>query len=131
MRGQWAGWWRKEERAGRRRLAVSGGERRVAEESEAWTVFFWATQPNAGCRLNCRKVEVRKISSLNISTSRNHRPQILLETIISIHNNNKYSILGYLLTVMPFGGRHSFILWVYTYTLGVLIVEFSLHRVVS
>lgn len=49
-----------------------------------------------------------KINSLNISINRNHRPQTLLETITIIDNNNKYSILGYLLTRTPFGVRHSF-----------------------
>lgn len=66
--------------------------------------------------------ESEKISSFNISINKNHRPQTVLETIDIIHNNNKYSILGYFLTRMPFGVRHSFILWIYAYTLGVLNV---------
>lgn len=41
-------------------MGVSGGESGVDEGSEVWTQIFWATEPNAGYRLSCRKVEMRK-----------------------------------------------------------------------
>lgn len=62
MEGMTSGWKMFEERKKRqqRKMKVSGGERDVDEGSEAWVQIFWATESNAGSRLNCRKVEVRK-----------------------------------------------------------------------
>jgi len=67
-----------------------------------------------------QKSRSEKRSGLNISINGNHRPQTLLETITIIDNDNKDSILGDLLTRMSFGVRHRLVLWIYTYTLGVL-----------
>jgi len=76
-----------------------------------------------------KQKEKKKKNKKTVNINRNHTPQILLETITD--KNNKYSILGYLLTRIPFGVKDSFILWIYTNIWGVLNVSFSLHKFVS
>lgn len=52
----------------------------------------------------------------------NNGLQILLE-MITVTDNNKCTILHFLLTRMLFVVRDSFILWMYTFTLGILMSQ--------
>lgn len=81
-------------------------------------------------KMELRKVEVRRKRIVDININKNHGLQILLEMII-VTDNNKSIILHFLLTTMLFVVRDSFILWMYTFILGILNVSISLLRGVS